>query len=202
MRCTIGVVALALIICPGSVDAGNPERTVVMKISGVPGQFTVQVDQDGWSQLQALQAPGAPSGAGSSNPLSSRGTSSLASRGSGGGAGSGPAGIQEITITKTDDQSSTNLFDHCATGKHLPEVTLEFVDTAGGNERGYTSYELVNAVVGSFHTGSTGSEGQQTETLTINFTEIRVTNTQSERGWGEAEQRATPPPYTYTPRHR
>jgi type VI secretion system secreted protein Hcp len=201
MKCTIGIVALALIICPGSVDAGTPERTVVMKIGGVPGQFTVQVDQDGWSQLQALQAPGAPSGSGSSNPLSARGTSSLASRGSGGGR-SGPAGIQEITITKTDDKSSPNLASWCSTGKHYSEVTLQFVDTAGGNERGYTSYELVNAVVGSFHTGSTGSEGQQTETLTINFTEIRVADTQSERGWGEAEQRATPPPYTYTPRHR
>ena len=45
MRCTIGIVALALIICPGSVDAGTPQRTAVMKISGVPRQFTVQVDQ-------------------------------------------------------------------------------------------------------------------------------------------------------------
>ena len=201
MRYTIGMVALALIICPASVDAGDPERTVVMKISGVPGQFTVQVDQDGWLQLQALQAPGAPSGAGSSNPLSSRGTSSLASRGDGGGARSGPAGIQEITITKTDDKSSPNLASACSTGEHPSEVTL-VVEHAGGNERGYTSYELVNAVIESFHTGSAGSEGQATETVTINFTEIRVADTPSGRGWGEAEQRATPPPYSYTPRYR
>ena len=202
MRYTIGIVALALIICPGSVDAGTPERTVVMKISGVPGQFTVQVDQDGWSQLQALQAPGAPSGAESSNPLSSRGTSSLASRGSGGGARSGPAEIQEITITKVVDQSSPDLASACSTGDHLSEVTLEFAGTTGGNERGYTSYELVNAVIESFHTGSTGREGQPTETVTISFDEIRVVDTPSERGWGETEQRTTPPPYTYTPRHR
>ena len=200
MRCAIGIVALALIICPGTVDAGTPQRTVVMKISGVPGQFTVQVDQDGWSQLQALQAPGAPSGSGPSNPLSARGTSSLASRGGTSGAGGGMAGIQDITITKTIDQASPDLASWCSTGDHLSEVTLELVGTTGGNERGYTSYELVNAVVGSFHTRGTNDEGQPTETLTISFTEIRVTNTQSERGWGETEQRATPPPYSYTPR--
>jgi type VI protein secretion system component Hcp len=79
-------------------------------------------------------------------------------------------------------------------------VTLEFAGTTGGNERGYTSYELVNAVVGSFHARGTNDEGQPTETVTINFTEIRVTYPQSEREWGETEQRATPPRYSYTPR--
>ena len=43
-------------------------------------------------------------------------------------------------------------------------------------------------------------EGQPTETVTISFDEIRVADTPSGRGWGEAEQRATPPPYSYTPR--
>jgi len=200
MRCTIGIVALALIICPGSVDAGTPERTAVMKISGVPGQFTVQVDEHGWSQLQALQAPGAPSGSGPSNPLSARGTSSLASRGSGGGR-SGPGGIQDIIVTKTTDQSSADLASWCSTGKHLAEATLEFVD-AGGDESGYYVYELKNVLIESVNTGGTDDAGQPTETVTISFDEIRVADTPSGRGWGEAEQRATPPPYTYTPRPR
>ena len=201
MRCTIGIVALALIICPGSVDAGTPERTAVLKISGVPGQFTVQVDQDGWSQLQALQAPGAPSGAGSSNPLGARGTSSLASRGGTSGAGGGIAGIQDITITKTMDQASTNLMDQCVEGNRISEATLEFVDV-GGDESGYYVYELKNVLIESVNTGGTDDAGQPTEIVTLNFDEVRVTYTPSERGWGEAEQRATPPPYTYTPRPR
>ena len=201
MRCTIGIVALALIICPGSVDAGTPERTAVLKISGVPGQFTVQVDEDGWSQLQAMADSHAPSGSGSSNPLSARGSSSLAPRGSGGGR-SGPGGLQGITVTKTIDQSSPDLASWCSTGEHLAEVTLELVGATGDNERGYASYELVDAVIGSYHTGSTGTEDRPAETVTINFTEIRVTGAKPEREWGETEQRATPPPYTYTPRPR
>jgi len=199
MRCTIGIVALALIICPGSVDAGTPERTAVLKISGVPGQFTVQVDQDGWSQLQALQAPGAPPGSGPSNPLSARGTSSLASRGGTSGAGGGMAGIQDITITKTMDQASANLMDHCVEGHHISDATLEFVDV-GGNESGNYVYELKNVLVESVNTGGTNDAGQPTEIVTIRFDEIRVTNTPSEREWGETERRATPPPYSYTPR--
>ena len=202
MRCTIGIVALALIICPGSVDAGTPQRTAVMKISGVPGQFTVQVDEDGWSQLQTIADTSAPSGSGPSNPLIARGTSSLASRGSGGGARSGPVGIQAITITKTMDQSSTRLFDQCASGTHLSSVTLEFVRTAGGNENEYLCYELVNATVESYQVGDSGDDDRPTEIVTIRFDEIRQTGAQSEREWGETEQRATPPPYSYTPRPR
>jgi len=201
MRCTIGIVALALIICPGSVDAGTPQRTAVMKISGVPGQFTVQVDQDSWSQLQALQAPGAPSGAGSSNPLSSRGTSTLASRGGTFGAGDGMAGIQDITISKTVDHASANLADQCVEGNHISDATLEIVDV-GGDESGYYVYELKNVLIESVNTGGTNDAGQPTEIVTIRFDEIRVTNTPSEREWGETERRATPPPYSYTPRHR
>jgi len=198
MRCTTGIVALALIICPGSVDAGTPERTAVLKISGVPGQFTVQVDQDSWSQLQALQAPGAPSGSGPSNPLSARGTSSLASRGGTSGAGGGMAGIQDITIVKTLDHSSPRLFDHCATGTRHPTVTLELVSTAGENERGYFKYELENVSVTSFNLGGSDDEGVPTENVTLNFDEIRVTYTQRQ----ETEQRATPPRYSYTPSPR
>ena len=86
MRCTLGIVALALIICPVSVDAGTRQPTAIMTISGVPGQFTVQVDQTDWSQIQGMPDPRAPSVYGPSNPLSSRGSSPLTSRGGGGGA--------------------------------------------------------------------------------------------------------------------
>jgi len=197
MRYTIGIVALSLIICPGSVDAGTPQRTAVMKISGVPGQFTVQVDPDDWSQLQALQASGAPLGSGPSNPLSARGTSSLASRGGTSGAGGGMAEIQDITIAKTIDQASPNLADQCVEGNHISEATLEFVDV-GGDESGYYVYELKNVLIESVNTGGTDDAGQPTEIVTLNFDEIRVTYTQRH----ETEQRATPPPYSYTPRPR
>jgi len=111
------------------------------------------------------------------------------------------AGIQDITITKTDDQSSPDLASWCSTGDHLSEATLEFVD-AGGDESGHYVYELKNVLIESVNTGGTDDAGQPTETLTLSFTEIRVTNTQSERGWGETEQRATPPRYSYTPSPR
>jgi len=156
MRWNIGIVALALIICPGSVDAGTPEHTVVMKISGMPGKYMVQLDADSWAQLQALQTPGALSRSGSSNPLSTRGTNSLASRGGTSGAGSGTAGLQECTITKTIDQASPDLARQFASGTHLSSVTLE-LPHAGGDQRGHTSYELVNPVIESYQKGQTES---------------------------------------------
>jgi type VI secretion system secreted protein Hcp len=196
MRCTIGIVALALTICPGLVDAGTRQSTAIMTISGVPGQFTVQVDQTDWSQIQGMPDPRASSVYGPSNPLSSRGSSPLTSRGGGGGARSGEVGPQDITLTKTVDKSSPELLSACSIGEHISEATLEVRD-AGGNENEYLVIELTNVVVESVNAGGATDEGRLTENVTLTYGKLHW-----EYRPVRAEQRATQPPYSYTPRHR
>jgi type VI secretion system Hcp family effector len=197
MRRTLAIVALALMFCPSQSDAGSPERTAIMKISGVPGQFTVQVAEDDWTRIRSIQPSGSPPPSGSSNPLIVRGTSTLASRG-GGGSGLGTAGIQDMTITKVLDHSTPNLMDHCATGTHIAEVTLTVRTTEGENDTGYLTYELENVTVTSYNVSSSGSsEEPPNENVTVHFDEIKATYTQT-----EMEYRASPPASTYTPRPR
>ena len=195
MRCTIGIVALALIICPGLVDAGTPERTAIMKISGVPGQFTVQVDQTDWSQIQGMPDPRASSVYGPPNPLSSRGSSPLGSRS--GGARSGEVGMQNLTLTKTVDKSSHELLSTCSIGEHIAEVTLEFAGTTGGNGYEYLVIELTDVVIESVNTGGTTGEGRLTENVTFTYGKLHW-----EYRTARTEERPTPPPYSYTPRPR
>ena len=196
MRCTLGIVTLALIICPGPVDAGTPQPTAVMTISGIPGQFTVQVGQTDWSQIQGMPDPRTSSAYGPSNPLSSRGSSPLVSRGGGGGARSGEVGMQDLTVTKNTDLSSPELASWCAAGKHIPEVTLE-IRGAGGNEMEYLVIELTNVIVEGIDTGGTTDEGRRTENVTFSYGKLHW-----EYRPVRTEQRATPPRYSYTPSSR
>jgi type VI protein secretion system component Hcp len=195
MRCTIGIVALALTICPGLVDAGTRQSTAIMTISGVPGQFTVQVDQTDWSQIQGMPDPRASSVYGPSNPLSSRGSSPLTSRGGGGGARSGEVGMQDFTLTKTVDKSSPEILSACSTREHFSEATLE-IRGAGGNENEYLVIELTNVVVESVNAGDATDEDRLTENVTLTYGKLHW-----EYRPARTEQRATPPSYSYTPRH-
>lgn len=196
MRCTLGIVALALIICPGSVDAGTPQPTAVMTISGIPGQIAVHVDQTDWSQIQGMPDPRTSLAAGTSSLLSSRPGSPLTSRGSGGGARSGEVGMQDITVTKAIDKSSPEILSTCSTGEHFSEVTLE-IRGAGGNEMEYLVIELTNVIVEGINTGGTTYEGRRTENVTFSYGKLHW-----EYRPVRTEQRATPPRYSYTPKPR
>jgi type VI protein secretion system component Hcp len=193
MRCTIGIVALALIICPGPVDAGTPQPTAVMTISGIPGQFTVQVGQTDWSQIQGMPDPRTSLAAGTSSLLSSRPGSPLTSRGGGGGARSGEVGMQDLTVTKNTDLSSPELASSCAAGKHIPSVTLEIRPT-GGRTQEYLVIELTNVIVEGINTGGTTDEGRPTENVTFNYQKLHW-----EYRPAGTEQRPTPHRYSYTP---
>jgi type VI secretion system secreted protein Hcp len=174
-----------------------------MKISGVPGQFTVKMSQEDWTQIQSIQPAGAPTVSGSSNPLSVRGTSTLVGRDGGGGSAPGSVGMQDITVTKVLDNSTPNLNTVCATGTHYPKVTLTVVTEDGENVQGYHVYELENVMVTSYHvSGGDSSEDPPTENVTVNFEEIKPTYSEAETEWQETGYRTTPTAYTYTPRPR
>jgi len=174
MRTTSVVVALILIACPVAIDAGNPQTTAIMKISGMPGQIVIQVDKTDWSQIQGMPDPTAPRTTRSTSPLSARSSSSLASRGGtlggggGGGGGGGRVDVQDLSFTKHVDQSSVDLSNKCATGEHIPEAEIE-ITTAGGNNQEYLVITLENCIVESVSPLGSASDATPTEELTLSY---------------------------------
>ncbi len=75
-----------------------------------------------------------------------------------GGARATTVPTRDLTITKKVDASSPSLMAACATGKHIPEVTLE---------TRFMKYELQNVVISSFRSGGA------TETVVLNYASVQ-----------------------------
>ncbi|MCW8984424.1 MAG: type VI secretion system tube protein Hcp [Thermoanaerobaculales bacterium] len=192
MRNTMAVSALVLLASVIATDAGTPQATAIMKISGMPGQIAIQVDKTDWSRIQGMPDPTAPRTAGSTSPLGARGGGSLASRGGTLGGRGGAVQIQDIAIVKEVDSASPKLLTACTNGEHFPEATIEFVPT-GGNDLEYLRVTLVNVVIQSVNTQGSGGE-EPLEELTFSF---------GKASWEyrpiEPAQRSTPPFTRSTP---
>jgi type VI secretion system secreted protein Hcp len=91
----------------------------------------------------------------------------------GGGAGSGKVSVQDITVTKWLDLSSTSIVSAVAQGKHIPEVTL-VVRKAGEKPLEYLTITLKEVVVTAVSTGGSGGEDRLTENITLNFAKFKI----------------------------
>ena len=68
-----------------------------------------------------------------------------------------------------------NLVDACCTGKHLSKAKLTCKKASGKDPVEYLTIELKTCMVTSLHTGGAdGSNGQLTETFTLNFEEFKL----------------------------
>ena len=194
MRSTVLATVLGLVVCSGTTGAGTPQTTAIMKISGIPGQIAIPVDQTDWSQIPGLPDPTAPRTTRSTSPLSARSSSLLASRGGTLGDGGGRAEIQDLSITKWVDAASANLMQACATGEHISVATIT-VRHAGEDVQEYLVITLENCVITGFSTQGSSGDATPLEDLTFSYGKVN---------WeyipiGPA-QRSTPPPFSYTPR--
>lgn len=91
--------------------------------------------------------------------------------GYGGGGGAGKANFQDLSFSKRIDKASPNLFVACATGKHIPEITLT-VRKAGGQQEEYLKVTMKDCIISSYH--ESGSEGAMPlEEIAFNFTEAK-----------------------------
>ncbi|MFT6903782.1 MAG: type VI secretion system secreted protein Hcp [Oleiphilaceae bacterium] len=104
----------------------------------------------------------------------------------GAGGGAGKVNVQDISITKYLDKSSTNLMNYCATGKHIKEAIL-VVRKAGASPLEYVIITMTDVLVSSISTGGSGGEDRLTENLSLNFGAYKVVYTpQKEDGSGDA----------------
>jgi type VI secretion system secreted protein Hcp len=128
-----------------------------LKIDGVPGEsiktgHTNEIEITSWNF-------------GVSHPANLKG---------GGASKGGDAHVQELSLTKLVDKSSTVLTKKCASGDHFPEIKLTGRKTTGDGKLGdYMTITLKVAYITSvgIH-GATGGDLQ--ENLNIAFKDINI----------------------------
>lgn len=92
----------------------------------------------------------------------------------GSGSGVGKADIRDISITKYIDKSTVTLMEYAATGEHIDKAKL-VVRKAGGKPLDYIIIDLKKILVTSITTGGSGGEDLLTESISLNFAEVKVT---------------------------
>lgn len=110
------------------------------------------------------------------------GMSQSGSMHSGGGGGAGKVSVQDMSITKYVDASSTELMSACMKGDHIPEANL-VVRKAGTHPLEYIKIKMTNLLISSVSTGGSGGEDRLTENVSLNFEKVHVEyTTQDEKG--------------------
>lgn len=115
------------------------------------------VGHDGWITIETLQL-----GVGRA----------VSSSGGGNDRDTSNPSFSEVTLTKTMDKASSDLFFQATCGKSLGEATIEFIQTAGDQLQVYLIYKLTDALVSSYSASSGGE--RPTESFSLNFTKINM----------------------------
>lgn len=92
----------------------------------------------------------------------------------GGGAGAGKVNVQDLSVTKFIDASSTALALACANGTHFTKAVLT-VRKAGKTPLEYLKITMDEKVfVNAYTTGGSGGEDRLTENIVLNFAKVKV----------------------------
>lgn len=101
------------------------------------------------------------------------GMSNSGSAHTGGGAGAGKVNVQDLSITKYIDRSSTELMLAACNGKHFDDAML-IVRKAGEKPVEYLKIKLTEVLITSVSTGGSGGEDRLTENVSLNFAKVTV----------------------------
>jgi type VI secretion system secreted protein Hcp len=131
-----------------------------IKFDGIDGEAQDK-DHKGWSDLLSCSQVIHKPGAGATGQSRRRGDVIL----------------EDIQCTRELDKASPKLAEAVCNGKVFPKVLIDF--TASYTDAGrvpYLKYELKNVQVVSYHFNGIGqAEAVPTESLSLNFEEIKVT---------------------------
>jgi len=193
MRTRSTYAVLAIVLCLAAIVAAQPQTEAVMIISGIPGEISISLDGTDWSQVQGMPDPRTPQGSEidtlgprSANPLTSRGSSSLADR--------GKVTPQDFSVVKDIDKASPKLHVACASGQHMPEVRLEIRPT-GGQRRDLLVIKMRNVVITRVDEQPAPSGARATETVSFRCEYLEWESRPAETSW-----RPSTPAYPITPR--
>ncbi|HTX30175.1 MAG TPA: type VI secretion system tube protein Hcp [Solirubrobacteraceae bacterium] len=90
--------------------------------------------------------------------------------GAGAGGGRGGVAVKDLSITKTIDKASPTLFQMCASGQHIPKVTIT-VRKAGSKK--YLRYTLSQVFITSIQTAGSGGQNKPAEQVTFSYGSIQ-----------------------------
>ncbi|GAA5167575.1 type VI secretion system tube protein Hcp [Viridibacterium curvum] len=93
------------------------------------------------------------------------------------GAGAGKVNVQDLSLTKWVDKSSTALLLAACKGTHIKEAKLT-VRKAGDKPLEYIKITLTDVLVSSVQTGGSGGEDRLTENVVLNFAKFKVEYTE------------------------
>lgn len=142
-----------------------------LKIDGIKGESTDDKHKD---EIRVLAW---------SWGLSNSGSAHL-----GAGAGAGKVNVQDLSVTKYIDKSTTDLMLAACNGKHIKSANL-YVRKAGEKPLEYLKITLTDVLITSLSTGGSGGEDLLTENVSINFGAWKVEyQAQKKDGSGEAVQ--------------
>lgn len=140
------------------------------KIDGIPGECTEDQHKD-WIEILSFDH-------GINQPTSATASSA-------GGATTGHCEHRDYSIVKYIDKASPKLYEVSSSGKHIKEVTIEFMRAAGGSKVKYMEVKMEEVVISSVHPGaSKNAEGFPTEAVSFNYGTIKWVYTQQKRGDG------------------
>jgi type VI secretion system secreted protein Hcp len=89
------------------------------------------------------------------------------------GSGAGKVNVQDLSLTKWVDTSSTALMVAACKGTHIKEAKLT-VRKAGDKPLEYIKITLTDVIVSSLQTGGSGGEDRLTENVVLNFGKFKV----------------------------
>ncbi len=91
----------------------------------------------------------------------------------GAGAGAGKVNVQDLSITKYIEKSSTDLMLSTCNGQHHETVTL-VVRKAGTTPVEYVKITMNEVLITSLSTGGSGGEDRLTENISLNFAKFKL----------------------------
>lgn len=151
-----------------SLTAGTPAHAgAFIKFDGIDGEAT-DTRHKNWSDLQSV----------------SFGIKVETTMGTGGSTSRPVAG--EVKCVKVLDKSSPLLMRALTLGEKIPLLTIEFTRSTAAGEEPYLKYEMHDVLISSYNIapggdGSGAGEQAPTETLSLNYEEIKVTYTERDQ---------------------
>jgi type VI secretion system secreted protein Hcp len=134
-----------------------------LKIAGIDGESTDDKHK-GWIEVLSFSMGVAQARSGTHS-------------GSGSKAGQ-RADFADFNFVHTVDKASPKLFQYCASGEHVKDVSLE-VCKAGGDKQKYLVYKFSDVLVSSVRPGGSGQgvDALPVEDVSLNFGKVEITYT-------------------------
>ena len=108
------------------------------------------------------------------------GVTNIGTASSGSGLGAGKAVFQDFTVTKSADSASPVLFEKCAVGEHIKSAILT-IRKSGGKKLEYYKIKFTDLLVSSFSNAGSGENSVPVESVTLNYTEIKLHYTEQQQ---------------------